>query len=97
MRTEPVLAAAVSRTGWLLSWVIVTALGSLWLLVLARLGDGIGVASATDDWGLLGKDMLGQIAHASAVWALLRLAVALYGFVPRLVGLTWVVFAWEPH
>ena len=94
VRTEPVLAAAVSRTGWLLSWILVAALGSLWLLALAGLGDGIGAALATGDWELFGKVLLGQIAHAPAVWALLGLAVALYGFAPRLVGLTWVVFAW---
>jgi len=94
VRTEPVLATAVSRTGWLLSWALITALGSLWLLVLAGLGNGIGAAIATDDWGLLGKVILGQIAHVPAVWVLLGLAIALYGCAPRLIGLTWAVFAW---
>lgn len=94
VRTEPVLAAAVSRNGWLLSWVLVTALGSLWLLALAGLGDGIGAAVATENWELFGSVLLGHIAHAPAVWALLGLAVALYGLLPRLIGLTWAVFAW---
>lgn len=94
VRTEPVLAAAVSRTGWLLSWVLVTALGSLWLLALAGFGEGLGAALATGDWDLLGSVLLGHIAHAPAVWVLLGLAVALYGFAPRLTGLTWAVFGW---
>ncbi|HHY48998.1 MAG TPA: ABC transporter permease [Alphaproteobacteria bacterium] len=94
VRTEPVLAAAVSRTGWLLSWVLVTALGVLWLLALAGLSDGIGAALATGDGDLFGKVLLGHIAHAPAVWALLGLAVALYGLLPRLIGLTWAVFGW---
>lgn len=94
VRTEPVLAAAVSRTGWLLSWVLVTALGSLWLLALAGLGEGLGAALATGDWDLLGSVLLGHIAHTPAVWVLLGLAVALYGFTPRLIGLTWAVFGW---
>lgn len=94
VRTEPVLAAAVSRTSWLLSWVLVTAIGALWLLALAGLGDGIGAALATGDGELVGTVLLGHIAHAPAVWALLGLAVALYGLVPRLIGMTWAVFGW---
>lgn len=94
VRTEPVLAAAVSRTGWLLAWVLVTALGALWLLALAGVGNGLGAALTTDRWELLPEVLLGQLAHAAAVWALLGLAAAFYGLVPRLIGLTWAVFAW---
>lgn len=94
VRTEPVLATAVSRAGWLLSWVTVTGLGALWLFVLAGLGNGLGAAVSTGDWDLFGPVMLGQIAHTPAVWALLGLAVALYGLAPRLVGLTWAVFVY---
>lgn len=94
VRTEPVLATAVSRTGWMLSWVTVTGLGVLWLFVLAGLGNGLGAAASTGDWDLLGPVLLGQIAHAPAVWALLSLAVALYGLAPRLIGLSWAVFVY---
>lgn len=94
VRTEPVLAAAVSRTGWLLSWVTVTGLGALWLLVLAGVGNGLGAAVSTGDWDLFGPVMLGQIVHVPAAWALLGLAVILYGLAPRLVGLTWAVFVY---
>lgn len=95
VRTEPVLAAAVSRTGWLVSWVVVSGLGALWLLALAGFGNGLGAAIATGDWGLLGPVLLGAAAHAPAVWVLLGLATALYGFAPRLIGLTWVVFLYS--
>lgn len=94
VRTEPVLAASVSRTGWLFSWTVVAAAGSLWLLALAGLGNGIGAGLATGDWGLLGPVVLGHIAHTPAVWVLLGIAVALYGLAPRALGLTWVVFVW---
>lgn len=94
VRTEPVLAAAVSRTGWMLSWLTVTALGSLWLLALAGLGEGLGAALATGDWELLGPVLLGHLAHTPVVWALLGLAAALYGLAPRLIGLTWAVFVY---
>lgn len=94
VRTEPVLAAAISRTGWLLSWVTVTALATLWLLALAGLGVGFGIALSTGNWELFGEVLLGHVAHTVAVWALLGLAVALYGLAPRLIGLTWAVFGW---
>lgn len=92
VRAEPVLATSVSRAGWLLSWVTVTALGALWLHLVAGFGNGLGAAATTGDWELLGKVLLGQVVQTPAVWALLGLAVALYGLVPRLVGLTWVAF-----
>lgn len=92
VRTEPVLATAVSRTGWMLSWVTLTGLGTLWLLLLAGLGTGLGAAMSTGDWDLLGPVLLGHLAHTPAVWALLGLATAVYGLVPRLIGLTWGVF-----
>lgn len=94
VRTEPVLATAVSRTGWLLSWVTITGLGSLWLLMLAGLGEGLGAAISTGDGSLLGPVLLGHLAHAPTVWALLGLAIALYGLAPRLIGLVWIVLVY---
>ncbi|PYG01882.1 ABC-2 type transport system permease protein [Georgenia satyanarayanai] len=94
VRTEPVLAAAVSRTSWVLSWVLVAALGTLWLLALAGLGVGLGAGLGTGDWDLVGSVVLGHAAHAPVTWLLLGLAVALYGLAPRLTGLTWVVFVY---
>ena len=94
MRTEPVLATAVSRSGWMLSWVTITGLGVWWLFALAGLGNGLGAAVSTGDWGLLGPVLLGQIAHTPAAWTLLGLAVALYGLAPRMIGLTWAVFVY---
>lgn len=93
-RAESVLATAVSRTTWLVSWLAVSWLGAAWLLLLAGLGDGIGAALSTGDAGLIGPVLLGHIAHAPAVWMLLGVAAALYGLAPRLTGLTWAVFGY---
>jgi ABC-2 type transport system permease protein len=41
-RTEPVLATAVSRPGWLGGHVAVIGLGVLWLLLVAGIGMGVG-------------------------------------------------------
>lgn len=93
-RAEPVLATAVSRTGWLLSWVAVTALGALWLFFLAGLGEGLGAAIGIGDWGLLAPTLLGHLVQVAAAWCLLGLAVALYGLAPRLLGVTWAVYVY---
>lgn len=90
--TEPVLAASVSRPGWLGSWAAVTLLGSAWLMFLAGLGEGLGAASSMGDWGLLGPTVLGHLSQTASVWALLGFTYLLYGFAPRLMGLSWVVF-----
>ena len=90
--TESVLATAVSRSGWLSSWAVVTLLGAAWLMLLAGVAEGVGAAASVGDWDLLGPTVLGHLAQTASVWVLLGLAFALYGFAPRLMGLTWIVF-----
>ena len=94
-RTEPVLATAVGRSRWVLSWTLVTLLGSLWLMVLAGAGEGLGAAASTGDWSLFGPAALGHLAQTPSIWVLLGLALALYGFAPRLQGLVWLVFVYS--
>lgn len=93
-RAEPVLATSVSRQGWLGSWVAVTALGVVWLLAAAGLGEAIGVAASTGSGKLFGDVVLGHIVHTPAVWVTLAVAAVLYAVVPRLVALAWVVFGY---
>ena len=90
--TEPVLATAVSRAGWLASWAVVTLFGAGWLMAMAGLGEGVGAAMSMDDWSLLWPTLLGHLAQAPSIWALLGFAYLLYGFAPRLMSLSWNVF-----
>ncbi|SDS02399.1 ABC-2 type transport system permease protein [Brevibacterium siliguriense] len=90
--TEPVLATAVSRGGWLGSWAAVTLLGAGWLMAMAGLGEGVGAAMSMDDWSLLWPTLVGHLAQTPSIWALLGFAYLLYGFVPRLMSLSWIVF-----
>ncbi|ROR72739.1 ABC transporter permease [Bogoriella caseilytica] len=92
VRTEPILATGVSRARWLLSWAAVAAGGSAWLLLVAGFGQGLGASLSTGDWSLLGPVILGHVVHVAPVWFLLGLALALYGWVPRLTGVAWAVF-----
>ncbi|WP_019546104.1 ABC transporter permease [Streptomyces sulphureus] len=93
-RTEPVLATAVGRRALLGGHLTVVGLSTLWLLLLAGLGDGIGAAASTGDAGLLGETVLGHVAHAPAVWLVLALAALLYGAAPGAVPLVWAVLAY---
>ncbi|OCC11571.1 ABC transporter permease [Streptomyces sp. PTY087I2] len=93
-RTEPVLAAAVSRTAWLGGHLVVTGLGALWLLLVAGLGMGIGAAASVGDAALVGDLVLGHLAHIPAVWLVLALAALLYAGAPRMLGVVWAVIGY---
>lgn len=90
--TESVLATAVGRAGWVLSWVTVAALGALWLSVLAGVTEGLGAVLVTGEWSLFGPTVLGHGVQFAPVWLFIGLSVALYGLAPRLMGVVWVVF-----
>lgn len=90
--TESVLSTAVGRAQWVLSWTAVTGLGAVWLAVLAGLGEALGAVLVTGDWSLVGPTLLGHTVQFSTVWFFLGVAVALYGLLPRLLGLVWVLY-----
>lgn len=90
-RSEPVLAASVSRPAWLGSHLGVVAGAALWLLVVAGLATGIGAAVSVGEPRMLGEMLLATVAYAPAVWVVLALAALLYGGVPRWLPLVWAV------
>ena len=89
---EAVLATAVGRVRWVLSWVGVTAAGAVWLAALAGLGEGLGAVLVTGDGPLFAPTLLGHTVQFAPVWFFLGVATALYGLAPRLTGLVWVLF-----
>ena len=91
-RAEPVLATAVGRVGWVLSWIGVTAAGALWLSVLAGVAEASGAVLVTGDGALFWPTVLGHGVQFAPVWLLIGVATLLYGLVPRLLGLVWLVF-----
>lgn len=95
MRLEPVLATPVSRTSWLASWSIVGAGGAFVIMAIVGVGHGLGAAFATGEWSLFWPVAIGGFTHLPTVWLLLGIAVALYGWAPRLVGLTWIVLGYS--
>ncbi|ACQ81996.1 putative ABC transporter permease protein [Beutenbergia cavernae DSM 12333] len=96
---EPQLAGALSRTRWALERLLVPAVGSAVLLLLGGAAMGAGYGSLVGDsgqtWVLAGA----ALAYWPAVMLLVGIAVALFGWLPRvaipvtwsLLGLMWLL------
>jgi ABC-2 type transport system permease protein len=92
-RLEATLATGLSRTRWLLESLLVSALGSLLLLVAAGLGLGLSYGVAAHD-AVQPLRLAGlALVYAPAVLVLAAVAAVLVGWLPRGVSLAWVVVA----
>lgn len=90
-RAEPVLATAISRWAWFGSYLSVTSLSLLGLLVVAGLTTGIGAAAATGDGSYVLDVTHAHLAYAPGVLAVLGVAALLFGVFPRAIGATWAL------
>ncbi|GLI27693.1 exporter of polyketide antibiotics [Agromyces rhizosphaerae] len=93
-RGEGVLTAAVGRGTWMTSWLVVAALAVAWLQFASGVGQAIGASTSTGDWSIFWDVVLGHVAHSPAVWVVLAVAALLYGWLPRLLGVVWVLFGY---
>jgi ABC-2 type transport system permease protein len=78
-RTAAVLATGVSRSAWLRSSLVVTALGSAALLVLSGLGLGVGAASSVKSSALIGELAVAGLAYLPLVLCFAGLAALAHG------------------
>ncbi len=91
---EPQLAGAVSRTSWALQRLLIPVVGAAVLLLVGGAGIGVSYGAAVHDAGQAGRLALAALAYWPAVMVLVGVAVALFGWVPRLaVPLTWGVLS----
>jgi ABC-2 type transport system permease protein len=93
LRAEPVLATPVSRPRWVASQLAVTLAGSVVVLAAAGLGTGLAYGLAAGDLGQVPRLVGAALAYTPAVWVLVGLATALFGFAPRSVFLPWALLA----
>ncbi len=93
-RGEPVLAAPVSRWGWLGGNLIVTAVAAVALLAAAGAATGAGAAIVTGEVAYVWELTASHLGHAPAVLVLLAIAALFFGVLPRAIGLTWAVLAY---
>ncbi|WP_280466954.1 ABC transporter permease [Nocardia cyriacigeorgica] len=94
-RTEPVLATATGRTAWLGSYSLVLAGGAVGLLALSGTVLGAAMALSVGEGHYLGDVLAGHLAFAPAVLMAIAVAVLLYGFAPRVIGLTWALLGFS--
>ena len=86
---EPLLAAPVSRRDWAASHLIVALGGSVVVLGAGGLGAGLAFAIVSGDASQVPRLFGAALMHAPAMWVLVGLTAALFGFAPRAVPAAW--------
>lgn len=90
-RTEPILATATGRWGWLGSQLVVLSVGSVVLLAVTGLAMGLGAALGMGQSEILWDVIASHLAFAPAILVILAIAGLLYGLVPGATGVAWAV------
>jgi ABC-2 type transport system permease protein len=90
LRADPVLAAAVGRTRWASSHLVIALAGSVLLLVVVGVGAGLVGAVQDGDIGRLGQLVVAALVQVPAVWVVIAIAIAAFGLAPRLTVIGWV-------
>jgi len=88
-RAELVLSAPVDRVRWVRSHLAIALGGSTALLLVLGLAFGLARSVSADDPGEIPRLVGASLAYAPALWVFVGLAAALFGVVPRIVGLMW--------
>jgi ABC-2 type transport system permease protein len=92
-RAEPVLAAAVSRSAWFGSHLLIALAGATGLLLSDGLATGASRALATGDATDVLRLTGAAVSYAPAVWVLAGLVSALIGAAPSAaVPAAWIAF-----
>ncbi|MFB7667674.1 ABC transporter permease [Kitasatospora sp. NPDC056138] len=91
-RAEPVLATAVSRTGWAGGHLLFPLLGSALLLATGGLAAGLTAGAVLgDSAGRLGGLVGGALAQLPAVWLTAAAVLAVFGLRPGWTSAGWAV------
>ncbi|HET8878990.1 MAG TPA: ABC transporter permease [Arthrobacter sp.] len=88
---EALLATASTRSRWAGSHFGFALAGVAVLMVLAGLAIGAGAALTVQDPSLVARSTVAAVAQIPAAWVLAGLALAAFGWVPRLTAGVWVV------
>lgn len=93
LRAEQILATPVERWRWMGSHLLIAAVGSVIIAFLMGLGFGLSASAATGDGTWVPRVVGASLSHLPAVAVVAGLGVALFGLIPRLVGLAWAMIA----
>ena len=90
LRAEPILAASVGRTRWVLGHLAIAGLGPPMLLCVAGLAAGLAYGLRSGHIASVLPRLLGiALVQVPAAWVLAAIAAALFGLAPRLANATW--------
>lgn len=92
-RAELVLATPTSRSAWQLGWLVVTAAGSVMVLLAAGLGVAVADTLVSGSPERFGDLVVAALAYLPAVALVGGLASALHGWRPGLGVVAWVFLA----
>ncbi len=92
-RGELVLSAAVGRTRWAASHLVIAAAGAAIMLAGAGLATGAAYWVRTGDTGQVPRLLGAMLAQLPAAWVLAGIAMALIGFLPALDAAAWGALA----
>ena len=93
-RAEMVLATGTSRLRWAGSHVVLALAGVAGLIVVAGLAIGVGHGLAIGDPAQVLRLGGAAVTRIPAAWAMVGLAVAIWGLWPRLGWLAWALYVW---
>ena len=91
LRAEALLATGLGRRRLAAGYLVVAALGSVWLLLVAGLGMGLTAAATLNDGAWTPRLLVGALAHAPAVLVMLGVTAAVVGLVPRASAAGWAL------
>lgn len=93
-RLEPTLAGGVNKYGWMASHVVISLLGSAWLLAVMGASTGLtAVLTENEPFRLVGEFTLAALAYLPAVavcWGIVAFAFSLKPWLAAAIG--WSVF-----
>lgn len=92
-RADVVLAAPISRTRWAASYLVVDVVGTTLIVLAGGLGIGVGYALAIGDTQQVLRMLGASLVTVPGVLVLAGVAVALFGFVPRVALAAWAALA----
>lgn len=89
---ESLLSTATTRTRWATSHVVVALAGVTLLMLLGGLSIGAGAALTLHDGGQVARVTVASLAQVPGVWVMCSLALAVFGWLPRLTAGVWGLY-----
>lgn len=90
VRAEPVLATPVSRTRWVMSYVVMSAGGTIVVLLVTGLAIGLGSAAQLGDASNVVPVLGASMAMVPALLVLASVALVFMGWLPRRSSVAWL-------